>query len=836
MASQDGPTPPNTEQANMAVVDAGHGQAVTQLARNLKLLDITMVGVGAMIGAGIFALVGIAAGAAGPGLILAFCLNGVLTLLTAMVYAEIGSAIPGAGGGYLWVKFGLPGPCAFLAGWMDWLAHAVAGALYAAVFGVYLVWAMQTIFGWGEVGPVTDPHSAGTLFGMDAIWFSKGLTLLVCLFFIWVNYRGSSETGKAGNIITLAKIVVIGIFIIFGLVTMINGGAFGEGLSTSSVASKFTPLLPNGFGGVLVAMGLTFIAFEGYEIIVQAGEEVVEPRRNIPRAVFLSLLIVIPIYILVAVVCLGAISIPEQELLITQSGIEQGWLASETWQYMASLGELGVATAANQFMPWGTGAILLVIGAVLSTMSALNATTYSSTRVSFAMGRDRYLPPAMATISSKTRTPVVALCASGSIIILTALLLPVETVAAATCVLFLLVFAAVNLSSITIRRKYGDKLRFGFVTPAFPVIPIISVIGQAAVAAFLFVYVPISLVIALGWIAIGLVLYYTYSRKQEHDYRASPVIFEHKDLAPESNSRILVPVANPRTKGPLLNLASRLAGWEEGSCSIIVLHVVHVPEQLPYASAGRFISEARAVVNEGLEELHNKGSNGAGLVRLSRIPSQSIVETIEERKIDTLVMGWAGPRSRHTSLARRRGLFIGDEVDSVLAEADANTIVLRGTLPSDPKRILIPCANPDQVRYSVQVAEMIAGSETVIELLRIMRPNTEDEFTDEELLAEIFGDATVVNSTPIRNLKIEITRKSERGIVVPISEAAKKADVLILGAASETWLTRRSFTHLHFAVASQYDGPLLMVKMKTGRAKFALQKVIDFFLSREPVK
>ena len=92
----------------MAVVDAGHGQAVTQLARNLKLLDITMVGVGAMIGAGIFALVGIAAGAAGPGLILAFCLNGVLTLLTAMVYAEIGSAIPGAGGGYLWVKFGLP--------------------------------------------------------------------------------------------------------------------------------------------------------------------------------------------------------------------------------------------------------------------------------------------------------------------------------------------------------------------------------------------------------------------------------------------------------------------------------------------------------------------------------------------------------------------------------------------------------------------------------------------------------------------------------------------------------------------------------------------------------
>ena len=101
-------------------------QAVTELARDMKLFDITMVGVGAMIGAGIFALTGIAAGQAGPALLLAFALNGVLTLCTAMVYAEVGSAIPAAGGGYLWARFGLPGPCAFLAGWMDWLAHAVA--------------------------------------------------------------------------------------------------------------------------------------------------------------------------------------------------------------------------------------------------------------------------------------------------------------------------------------------------------------------------------------------------------------------------------------------------------------------------------------------------------------------------------------------------------------------------------------------------------------------------------------------------------------------------------------------------------------------------------------
>jgi amino acid transporter len=99
------------------------------LARNLGLFDITMVGVGAMIGAGIFVLTGIAAGPAGPALILAFALNGVVTFLTAMVYAELGSAIPEAGGGYLWIKLGLPAWNGFLAGWMSWFAHAVAGSL-----------------------------------------------------------------------------------------------------------------------------------------------------------------------------------------------------------------------------------------------------------------------------------------------------------------------------------------------------------------------------------------------------------------------------------------------------------------------------------------------------------------------------------------------------------------------------------------------------------------------------------------------------------------------------------------------------------------------------------
>jgi len=102
-----------------------------RLSREMRLVDVTMIGVGAMIGAGIFVLTGIAAGVAGPALLMVFALNGFVALLTAMAYAELGSAIHGAGGGYLWIKASLPDPAGFLSGWMDWFAHAVACSLYA---------------------------------------------------------------------------------------------------------------------------------------------------------------------------------------------------------------------------------------------------------------------------------------------------------------------------------------------------------------------------------------------------------------------------------------------------------------------------------------------------------------------------------------------------------------------------------------------------------------------------------------------------------------------------------------------------------------------------------
>ena len=324
-----------------------------------------MIGVGAMIGAGIFVLTGIAAGVAGPALLVVFLLNGLVALLTAMAYAELGSAFHDAGGGYLWVKTSLPDPNGFLSGWMSWFAHAVACSLYALGFGAYFRLVLTSAgvprLDWGF------------------LTLEKWLAVMVCAIFSYINFRGAAETGKAGNVVTVGKVVIIGLFVAAGFAVMAGRPGWPD---------AFRPFLSQGWGGVFAAMGLTFIAFEGYEIIAQTSEEVENPKRNVPRAVFLSLLIVIPIYLLVAIVAIGAV-VPPSGLAITE--------------YLAREKELALVAAANQFLRGG--GIVILVGGLLSTLSALNATIYSSSRVAFAMARDANLPQAWAACTSGAPPP-----------------------------------------------------------------------------------------------------------------------------------------------------------------------------------------------------------------------------------------------------------------------------------------------------------------------------------------------------------------------------------------------------------------------------------------------
>jgi basic amino acid/polyamine antiporter, APA family len=514
-----------------------------------------------------------------------------------MGYAELGSAMPEAGGGYLWVREGLPRPNAFISGWMAWFAHIVAGSLYAVGYGSFQFSLLHML------GIVGDQPLLGI------IPLDKLIAVVSIAAFAYVNIRGASETGKFGIIVTVLQLGTIFALIAAGFLSISNNPDWN-----SNMMSNFAPI---GIGGIVAAMGLTFIAFEGYEIIVQTGEEVKNPKKNIPRAIFISLTLVVSLYCLVAFVSIAAIS-PQDT-----GGIY-------AWKFIGQNGDLGISKAAELFLPYGS--LIILAGGIVSSLAALNATTYSSSRVAFAMGRHYSLPYQLSEIHHKFKTPYIATIISSIIMAVMAYALPLTDIALASGVIFLLLFTQVNISVITIRRMYGDKLHYGFKTPFFPVIPIVGVFLKLGLAIYLLITQPLSWVISLLWIAIGFAVYriYTFRKEIEH---YSPIITSEGDLT-RKDFRILIPYT-PENPDRLIKYAIRVAKENDGEINI--LRVITVPHQTPL-SAGIAFTESAAKAFESLEKMLDKENIlNHYFVRISHDTTEAVLSTIAEQKIDLLI-------------------------------------------------------------------------------------------------------------------------------------------------------------------------------------------------------
>lgn len=440
------------------------------LDRSMSMLEITALGVGAMIGAGVFVLTGMAAGEAGPAMLLAFALNGAIALIVGACYAELATMMPRAGGAYVWARSGIGPFFGFYAGWLSAFAQTVACSLYAAAFGSFATRLVTVVTGRELPFPAAQAITVGLL-----------------LFLLGINYRGASQTGRLEIMMTGAKIAILLVVVAFGLRTIFGGGG-GD--------SAYTPFLPLGVGGVLGAMGITFVAFEGYEIIVQSGEEVRRPDRTIPRAIFLSIAIAVVIYLLVAVVMLGAVEAPEGET---------------AYGYLGRLEELGLMRAAGQFVPQGE--ILLLIAGMVSTASALTATIFGSSRIVFAMGRQGDLPAFLGRVHAGRRTPHGALAATGALMVILAVGLPIKDIAAGTNIMFLLVFVLVCVVVIRLRSRRPDRER-PFRVPLSPLLPGLGILAGLVLSVWLFDISLAAWLVALCWLALGGGLY-AYRRNRD---------------------------------------------------------------------------------------------------------------------------------------------------------------------------------------------------------------------------------------------------------------------------------------------------------------------------------
>lgn len=754
--------------------DSGsHHPIEVTLSRDLSLFDVTMIGVGAMIGAGIFVLTGVAAGAAGPALVLAFFLNGVVATLTAMAYAELGSAFPEAGGGYLWVKEALGGTQGFLGGWMSWFAHAVAGSLYALAFGRFAA-ELYLLAGLPGFGFILET------------WQLVFMTLIIVIFTA-LNYRGVSETGTVGNVVTVTKVIILALFCGFGLVAMFQ---HPEGWTT-----RFTTgFLPNGWSGVLVAMGLTFIAFEGYEIIAQSGEEIKDPKRNLPRATFISIVGVVLIYILVAFVAIGAITAPA---------------GMRTYQYLGAKGEVAIVEAAAQVMPYG--ALILLISALASTMSALNATTYSSSRVSFAMGRDHNLPKLFAAIHPIRHTPYWAVLLSGLLIAGMAWALPIEDVAAAADLMFLFLFIQVNISMMRLRRQRPDLDR-GYITPFVPIIPLLAITAMIALALFLFTFSPTGWYVAVAWIVAGILLYWGYFTRIEKLEKPKEILLE--EVLVSKNYSVLVPVATQGQAHILGRIGAVLAKQHDGE--LLALHVARVPPQLDLREGRTFLKEGRPSLEIVIKEAKAWDVPVHSMIRLGRDVAKAVRKTVQENATDLMVLGWPG----YTNTA---GRVFGSVIDNIVDNPPTDIAVVRYREYRPLKAILAPVAGGPNSRRAAQMAANMAIQESngpvKVTALRVIRPGA----TEPEWVRAWQDIAQSVDGLPY-----EFDRQVIEGnnVVETILQVAEDYDLIVIGATNEPLFKNLLMGNIPEQVAVRAKVTTIMVKRRHGPVKSLLREMI----------
>lgn len=745
-------------------------------ARDLSLFDASMIGIGAMIGAGIFVLTGIAAGEAGPAAILAFALNGVVTLLTAFAYAELSSTIPEAGGGYSFVKRAFPGPIGFLSGWMLWFAYTVACSLYALGFSSYFWEFFHKYF-----------PAVGHLVG-DAIGDQTGgilITILISAFFVWLNARGTEVTGKAENVITIAKIVVLVIFIYYGLKQI-------WGMPEAAVAN-FTPFLPKGLAGVTIAMGLTFIAFEGYDLIATVAEEVKEPEKNIPRATFISLGVTIVVYLLILFVSFGAVH---------PDGIE-------TWKFLGENGETAIVLAANSFMP-SFGVATIVFGGLLSTMSALNATVLASSRVAFSMGRDRLLPKSVATIHQTRRTPHVAIVLTGVILLAIALALPIEIVGSAASLMFLLTFTLVNLALVVLRKRLVVTNQ-SYKVPLFPYVPLAAAVINMALAVYQFNFDPTSWFVAIGWIAIGFLAYTFYFSKVEE--REPTVIEATPSETRESRYRVLVPVANPANSGLLLDLAYPIANEKGGD--VVASAVVKVPIQLPIQEGLKYVERQMPSIDAA--RVYAEATNNSIItdIRVAHRVEEGILSAADQDQADLILMGWKG----YTSTRER---IFGEVLDRVVHRTNSDIAVVKLRGEQKFKRILLPTAGGPHTEFAAELIEPIVKATGAHVTACYVIPAAADHHQERE--AKRWMNRTL-RHVDLGDVEFRAVRSDS--VAAGIINVAIDYDLIVLGAAKTGLFQQLLFGEIPDRVGRYASSSVMLVKRHEGIAKRWLRRVLN---------
>jgi len=361
------------------------------LKREIGLFGATALGIGAIIGSGIFIVTGIVAGIAGPAMLFSVLIAGVIAIFSAMSVAELGAYLPEEGGTYAYAQKLISPFAGFIAGWIWIFSNIFVGAAVSLGFAHYFVALFPAI-------PV------------------KIIAGVICLIFIIINYLGLKESVLFNDLLVIAKVLILLLFVAFGL------GFFNPG--------NFTPFAPEGSMGILSGAALIFFAYTGFARVTIMAEEVRDPEKTIPRSIYLALAISTVIYLLVSFVAVGIAGTP-------------------------ALAHSGSPLADAMGISGSSGAVLVIsLGAMIATASVLLTTIMGISRIVFSMARSHDLPLLFERIHPRFGTPHYAIVMSGACMVAALLLADLALVVAISTFAMLLYYLIGNIAALRLPRKH----------------------------------------------------------------------------------------------------------------------------------------------------------------------------------------------------------------------------------------------------------------------------------------------------------------------------------------------------------------------------------------------
>lgn len=441
------------------------------LKRSMGFLALLMFSVGSIVGTGIFVILGVAIPKAGPAVVISFALAAVTCSFSALAYAELAGSIPVSGSSYSYTYATLGELLAWIVGWCLMLEYGVSVSAVAVGWGQYLNEFLATFGVSIPAAFANPPGEAGGVFNVPAV-----IVVLACMFLL---LRGASESAKVNTAMVFLK---IGILLFFCVVAF-----------TAFDGSNFNPFLPLGIAGVSAAAGQVFFSYIGFDAASTAGEEAKNPKRDLPRAIIGSLIVVTILYVLVAVAAIGA-----------RGGQPSDWEGKDS---EAVLSSIAAQVTGSSWAP-----ALIAVGAVISIFSVVLVTMYGQTRILFAMGRDGLLPKAFTKVSARTQTPVTNTIIVAVVISILAAFVPLGQLAEATSIGTLSAFVVVNFGVIALWMA-RPELERTFRVPLLPLFPIIG----AILCLFLIANLDaITWIVFFIWMALGIALYLAYGRRHSN--------------------------------------------------------------------------------------------------------------------------------------------------------------------------------------------------------------------------------------------------------------------------------------------------------------------------------